>query len=130
VLTAKNGPLGWAYAPNASFAANKNFSITVQELDDAVRRNCRGPRWAELLARLEGGTVDTTPENPTADLGTTLGIQRALAQLGYPPGPVDGIPGPLTRGAVVAFQRSKGLEVDGIVGPLTRAALAAALATP
>lgn len=36
---------------------------------------------------------------------------------------VDGIFGPLTRAAVVAFQRQAGLTPDGIVGPLTRAAL-------
>jgi hypothetical protein len=36
---------------------------------------------------------------------------------------VDGIFGPLTRAAVVAFQRQSGLVADGIVGPRTRAAL-------
>src|SRR5262245_1455957 len=36
---------------------------------------------------------------------------------------VDGFFGPLTRAAVVAFQRQAGLVQDGIVGPITRAAL-------
>ena len=36
----------------------------------------------------------------------------------------DGIFGPNTKAAVVAFQRSKGLTADGIVGPRTAAALA------
>lgn len=36
---------------------------------------------------------------------------------------VDGDFGPLTRAAVVAFQRQEGLSPDGIVGPLTHAAL-------
>jgi len=36
---------------------------------------------------------------------------------------VDGIYGPLTRAAVMTFQRREGLVVDGIVGPITTAAL-------
>lgn len=36
---------------------------------------------------------------------------------------VDGIYGPLTVGAVVAFQLRMQLDADGIVGPLTRSAL-------
>jgi hypothetical protein len=36
---------------------------------------------------------------------------------------VDGIFGPATRAAVVAFQRQAGIAPDGIVGPLTWAAL-------
>lgn len=54
---------------------------------------------------------------------TTLAVQQRLRDLGYPVGPVDGIPGRLTIAAVEAFQRQKGLTVDGIVGPVTIAAL-------
>lgn len=60
-------------------------------------------------------------------LGTTRGVQGALLELGYDVGKVDGIQGPRTRAAVMAFQRTAGLEVDGVVGPLTRAALARAV---
>ncbi len=40
---------------------------------------------------------------------------------------VDGAFGPLTRAAVIAFQRGAGLTPDGIVGPKTHAALAQGL---
>lgn len=128
VLTAKNGPLGWAYSPNAAFDANHDLAITVGELELAVVRNCHGPRWAELVSRLTGKTVDVNVVDDSG-LRTTLGIQRALSRLGFSPGPLDGIPGPRTHDAVVAFQSQRGLVADGIVGPITREALIVAIAT-
>jgi peptidoglycan hydrolase-like protein with peptidoglycan-binding domain len=53
----------------------------------------------------------------------TAGIQVALKRKGLYRGHVDGVAGPLTVGAVKAFQRSRGLTPDGLVGPLTRRAL-------
>ena len=52
-------------------------------------------------------------------------LQQALNTQLFPrPGLAeDGIFGPLTKSAVVAFQRQAGIGVDGIVGPQTRAAL-------
>lgn len=50
-------------------------------------------------------------------------VQHALRDKGFDPGPLDGVLGPLTRRAIVAFQRAQGLVPDGIVGPRTRAAL-------
>jgi uncharacterized protein (TIGR02594 family) len=53
----------------------------------------------------------------------TLDIQRRLAELGYTPGPLDGVPGRLTLAAIKQFQRARNLTADGVVGPLTMAAL-------
>jgi peptidoglycan hydrolase-like protein with peptidoglycan-binding domain len=50
-------------------------------------------------------------------------VQVALRAAHLYGGTVDGVPGPLTRGAVRAFQARRGLTVDGIVGPQTRRAL-------
>lgn len=52
-------------------------------------------------------------------------IQEALRAYGYQTGPIDGIYGPQTKAAILAFQRNRGLEVDGLVGPLTQALLLA-----
>jgi len=50
-------------------------------------------------------------------------IQARLSELGFDPGPVDGISGPRTTTAIRRFQASRALVADGIVGPLTEAAL-------
>ncbi len=50
-------------------------------------------------------------------------LQKRLAELGFPPGEIDGVFGPATEAAVISFQRSKGLVDDGIAGPRTLAAL-------
>ena len=41
-------------------------------------------------------------------------IQSLLIRIGYNPGPVDGIFGPVTRQAVREFQLDNGLEPDGV----------------
>jgi len=46
-------------------------------------------------------------------------LQQQLAAKGCNPGTIDGIFGPKTRDAVIAFQRASGIGVDGIVGPET-----------
>jgi murein DD-endopeptidase MepM/ murein hydrolase activator NlpD len=50
-------------------------------------------------------------------------LQVALSAKGLYPGPIDGVGGPLTTGAVQRFQARRGLVVDGIAGPATRRAL-------
>ncbi len=61
---------------------------------------------------------------------TVTQLQQKLASLGFSPGPIDGIFGPKTRAAVLAFQRSRGIAVDGIVGPQTWGRLAGGGGSP
>ena len=49
-------------------------------------------------------------------------LQKELDQGGYSPGVIDGIFGPKTEEAVIAFQRDAEIAIDGIVGPQTRRA--------
>ena len=57
-------------------------------------------------------------------------LQARLGRSGDRPGPIDGLYGPLTQGAVQRFQQRHGLAVDGIVGRQTRRALVAGTTRP
>ncbi len=127
--------LGWAFGPNAGFddpkaGGNGDYAIQVRELEAAVRRNCTGARWKEILMRL-GEDEETDPAvDEEFDLRTIIGMQRALLRLGYNVvGKADGYLGPKTSAAVAAFQKDRGIKVDGIYGPETRKTLEIALQT-
>jgi peptidoglycan hydrolase-like protein with peptidoglycan-binding domain len=59
---------------------------------------------------------------PAAAGPKVAAVQVALKRLGLYNATVDGVRGPLTKAAIVTFQRRRGLAADGVVGPQTRAA--------
>jgi peptidoglycan hydrolase-like protein with peptidoglycan-binding domain len=71
---------------------------------------------AGVLAR--GSGYDSATESAAVRV-----LQRRLRRLGSSPGPIDGLYGPLTEGAVMRFQQRYGLTVDGIVGRQTKRSL-------
>src|SRR5215218_8248699 len=73
---------------------------------------------AGTLAR-GAGYASRTGSQPVREL------QRRLRRLGERPGPIDGLYGPLTEGAVERFQAAQGLATDGVVGPRTKTRLLA-----
>lgn len=46
-------------------------------------------------------------------------VQVVLKNLGFYTGAIDGFYGPKTEAAVIAFQKSEGINADGVVGPVT-----------
>jgi localization factor PodJL len=58
---------------------------------------------------------------PAAEMVTA--IQAHLAELGYDPGPIDGVPGPQTRRAIRDFQRDAGIDPDGVISTTLAALL-------
>jgi len=64
--------------------------------------------------------------NNSADREELRRYQTLLKNLGFDPGPIDGLPGKRTTAAIKSFQKSRGLVADGILGPKTKAALRSA----
>lgn len=74
-------------------------------------------------------TTTTEPPEPTyrpGAEGAEIGLlQLRLVELGFRPGEPNGVYGPQTASAVMAFQKREGIGRDGIAGPQTLARLAA-----
>ncbi|USQ82796.1 peptidoglycan-binding protein [Streptomyces phaeoluteigriseus] len=71
-------------------------------------------RWQAGLSRVDDELLaygDAGPDVAEA--------QCLLRRAGVSPGGIDGLFGPLTRGAVKSLQKRAGLVVDGLIGPLT-----------
>lgn len=75
-----------------------------------------GFRFSPMLS-----TVDD--RNPVVYMRTIRWVQTRLRELGYNPGPIDGVRGPRTDAAIVDFKRSIGFRPRPYLGPLTLAAL-------
>ncbi|MCB0953599.1 MAG: peptidoglycan-binding protein [Microthrixaceae bacterium] len=103
------------------------------------------PRFRTLLAVAAGlvlvagacssdDTDDTTTTEAATDTTAASGgnggtkayneaVQKELAEVGCYKGADDGVIGPETDAAIVAFQTAEGLSPDGEIGPETQAAL-------
>lgn len=133
VLCGLKGPLSWAYQANTVLDRNNDGRITVGDLEEHIERQCKGSRYNAILWRLRQAMGLEPPDLPPVseppqtlrpqDLMTTRGVQHKLKELGFDPGPVDGLMGPRTKAAIIGFQAANGLKPDGIVGPKTLAAL-------
>jgi hypothetical protein len=78
-------------------------------------------RAIKALLRGCGESIMFLIRGSQGSLVTTL--QERLTQLGYDPGPVDGVFGYRTESAVLKFQQEKGVDADGVVGNQTWQAL-------
>lgn len=100
------------------------------------RTDAEGVARGELPVEVEQATLEVrdlrfdldvghlNPLEETDDDGVS-GAQARLHNLGYRTGPIDGIVGPRTQGALRAFQAAEGLEVTGALDEPTRTRLRA-----
>lgn len=100
--------------PTKSDAARTVETSLSRDQQDEVQR---------LMRRLKA-----QPADGYEDVPTVLYVQQALTERGHEPGTVDGMMGPATRRALVAWQTDKGLEADGVIGPRVMSALRGAQA--
>ena len=121
--------------------AHKWFNLaatrfSASERSGAVRARARVALrlTRDELAKAQRFARDWRPRAPTfaADADdTSIGIanlQRNLRQLGYEPGPIDGILGTKTRAAIRAFQTDRRFPVTGKVSDNLRISIALELA--
>jgi hypothetical protein len=73
--------------------------------------------------------VPAAPLKPGDTGAQVKALQRALVQLGYAVGTIDGDYGAATKTAVEQFQTASKLTAEGVFGPATRTAMIAALKT-
>jgi len=67
---------------------------------------------AVLLEGLAGSSMARTAQEPApATPRFVREAQRTLRELGYQPGPVDGVVGPKTKDALAKYQRSERIQV-------------------
>ncbi len=78
------------------------------------------PATSTTVQRDDKGRRVLRPQDTGAEVET---LQRRLVELGFSIGRVDGWYGDVTLAAVLAFQRSQGLQTDGVVGRYTWDAL-------
>lgn len=104
--------------------------LQIARANRLVREAKRGGLSRLLTRALDGAFSEaaTTTESWTLGSGRdeVAWTQRALAQLGFDPGPVDGQMGPRTEAAIRAFAAQSGLNASGTVNDELMGALAAA----
>jgi peptidoglycan hydrolase-like protein with peptidoglycan-binding domain len=79
---------------------------------------------AVLLEGLAGSSMARTAQEPAPPAPRFVReAQRTLRDLGYQPGPVDGVVGPKTKDALAKYQRSERIQVTSRLDAETMARL-------
>lgn len=116
-------PLATYDKPQHSFSSGLGqfFVLKRSEIEEAEEEEGEEDEKAAQVSTEEEG--EKAPEPPILKRGSegedVKKLQQRLKDLGYDVGPVDGIFGPLTEGALKEFQTKTGLAADGTTTPQT-----------
>lgn len=131
--TKKEASLEESQVPMSMEALNALHSET-QAVSEATKTKSTTAQKPEVLVTTPTSSATVqAPANlePLPPQGpykpTVQQIQAALKNAGFYTGVIDGKKGPLTKKAIVEFQKAKGLTADGKVGPKTWGMLSAYL---
>ena len=91
--------------------------LDKSQFQDEVSHVASVPRKGMLEAKIRDVLkTSVTPHSQGAQSGSFVkDIQEKLSELGYEPGMADGIAGPTTRAAIMAFEYDRGFAQTGIV---------------
>lgn len=118
VFQAENGDLvksDRALLADSTLLPGQSSRFAVHTLDDPLIVSC-----AIDFGHLMGGSIAFTEERERGDVGgldiaQVRGLQLYLIDLGYDPGSPDGVIGPQTRDAILAFQQDNELPPTGLI---------------
>ncbi|WP_332772209.1 peptidoglycan-binding protein [Phenylobacterium sp.] len=121
---------GLGVSQNAA-EAYKWYLIAAKAGDEGALKSAarvRSGLSSEARSIAENAARSYRPATPNPSLGTASIVapaptvataQRALSKLGYYEGPVDGVPSPALKMAIVAYQRYETLPPTGTLDPAT-----------
>ncbi len=108
-------PIFRSYATDGNAVAQYNLGVMYFNGHGVTQNYAEAARWyrkaadqGDAKAQYNLGLM-----YPRAKRSQTHRIQKSLKDMGYDPGPVDGIMGKKTRAAIQQFQRDKGLPAHG-----------------
>jgi hypothetical protein len=114
-------------APKHPAGKTNTFTNTQEAQIALILKAARGViRWGRLFRDEMHFEIAPGITHAQVQQLATVILQVALSDAGHDPGPPDGIRGPRTKAALLAFQTAHKLTPDGLDGPKTWAALTAA----
>jgi len=113
----------WATLSDVLNTGNAKDSVKPHGLDRRLRATARALAiWPDAGPQTAPG--DSIGLRQGDKGGDVKRLQARLSELGFAPGPADGVFGVLTHRAVIALQHEHGLVTDGVVGRRTLEVLA------